>query len=71
MVRLNADLEDARRVGENGLEFSYESSGRAIAIFDRRPMKLSLDGAEEPLQFAGSKTILLPRGQHVVTITSE
>ena len=71
MVRLNADLRDAHRVGENGLEFSYESSARAIAIFDRRPLRLSVDGAEEPLLFAGPKTILLPRGQHVVTITSE
>jgi hypothetical protein len=44
---------------------------RAIAGLDHRPLNLSLDGAEEPLQFAGSKTILLPRGQHVVTITGE
>jgi len=71
MLRLNADLQDARRVGEHGLEFSYESPARAIAVFDRRPLRLSVDGAEEPLQFAGPKTILLPRGQHVVTITSE
>jgi hypothetical protein len=34
-------------------------------------VQLSVDGAEEPLLFAGPKTILLPRGQHVVTITSE
>jgi hypothetical protein len=53
------------------VEFSYQSSARAIAIFDRRPLKLSLDGANEPLEFAGPNTILLPRGQHVVTITSE
>ncbi len=71
MVRLNADLLDARRVGTHGMEFSYASSARAIAIFDRRPLKLSLDGTDEPLQFTGPNTILLPRGQHVVTITSE
>ena len=71
MLRLNADLQDARRLGEHGLEFSYESAARAIALFDRRPLRLSVDGAEEPLQFAGPKTILLPRGQHVVTITCE
>ena len=71
MLRLNADLQDARGIGANGVEFSYESSARAIAIFDRKPLKLSVDGAEEPLQFAGPNTILLPRGQHVVTITSE
>ena len=71
LVRLNADLEAARRVGANGLEFSYQSAARAFAVFDRRPVQLSVDGAEEPLLFAGPKTILLPRGQHVVTITSE
>jgi hypothetical protein len=71
IVRLNADLRDARRVDANGVEFSYESAARAIAVFNRRPTKLTLDGAEEPLNFAGSNTILLPRGQHVVTITSE
>jgi hypothetical protein len=71
MVRLNAELKDARRVGGNGVEFSYESSARAIAVFDRRPVKLFLDGAAEGLLFAGPNTILLPRGQHVVTITSE
>jgi hypothetical protein len=68
MLHLNADMHDARRVGENSLEFSYESAARAIAIFDRRPLRLTVDGADEPLQFAGPKTILLPRGQHVVTI---
>ena len=71
LVRLNAELQDARRVGVDGVEFSYESSARAIAVFDRRPLKLLLDGADEPLQLAGPNTILLPRGQHIVTITGE
>ena len=71
MVRLNANLQAARRIGQNGLEFSYESGARAIAVLDRRPLRVSVDGAEEPLQLAGPNTILLPRGQHVVTITSE
>ena len=71
LVRLNADLQDARSAGATGLEFSYQSAARAIAVFDRRPIKLLIDGADEPLQFAGPTTILLPRGQHVVTMTSE
>lgn len=71
IVRLNADLVGARQISAGSVEFSYESSSRAIAIFDRRPLKLSVDGADEPPQFAGPKTILLPRGQHVVTIVSE
>jgi hypothetical protein len=71
VVSLNAELRDARRVSSNSVEFSYESAARAIAILDRRPSKLTLDGAEERMDLAGPNTILLPRGQHVVTITSE
>ena len=71
LVRLNADLQAARRLNANSLEFSYQSTARAIALFDRNPLRVLVDGAEEPLQLAGPKTILLPRGQHVVTITSE
>jgi len=71
VLRLNAELRDARHVGSNSVEFSYESAARAIVILDRRPSKLTLDGAEERLDLAGPNTILLPRGQHVVTITSE
>jgi hypothetical protein len=71
IVRLNAELHGARRRGANCVEFSYESQARAIAVFDRRPLKMSLDGVDEPLDLAGPNTILLPRGQHVVTITSE
>jgi hypothetical protein len=71
LVRLNAELQAARRVGATTLEFSYQSTARAIAVFDRAPRRMELDGAEEPIELAGPKTILLPRGQHVVTITTE
>ena len=71
IVRLNAELQDARRLSANCVEFAYESTARAIAVLDRRPLKLSLDGREEPLELAGPNTVLLPRGQHLVTITSE
>ncbi|HEX3748695.1 MAG TPA: hypothetical protein VHW09_32430 [Bryobacteraceae bacterium] len=71
VLRLNADLREARSTGPNGVEFFYESSARAIAVFDRRPCKLTVDGTEQAIEFAGPDTILLPRGQHVVTITSE
>jgi hypothetical protein len=71
LVRLNADLRDARRTGPNVIEFSYQSAARAIAVFDRGLLKVSVDGAEEQLQLVGPNTIQLPRGQHVVTIVSE
>lgn len=66
LIRLNGDLKGARSFGEM-LEFSYESSGRAIAILDVAPLRMQIDGVEVAPQFAGPMTILLPRGQHVVT----
>jgi hypothetical protein len=71
LLRLNGELQAARRVNPATLEFSYESTARAIAILDRAPRRMEVDGVEEPLRLPGPKTILLPRGQHVVTITTE
>ena len=71
LVRLNADLQSAKRVSPTVVAFSYQSMARAIALFDRRPLQVLVDGDKEELQLAGPKAILLPRGQHIVTITSE
>ena len=71
LVRLNAELQAARRISATMLEFSYRSSARALAILDRKPLLVDVDGASTPLQLAGSRTILLPPGQHIVTITVE
>jgi len=68
LLRLAADLNSARAVNASTVEFSYQSAGRGIAIFDRIPIALQVDGAAEPIQPAGPKTIFLPRGQHFVTI---
>ena len=71
LLRLNADLKAARAVNATTIEFSYQTTARAIAILSRPPRRTQIDGAEEPLQRAGPNTILLPRGQHVVTISTE
>jgi hypothetical protein len=71
LVRLNADLKAARAVNATTIEFAYQTTARAIAVLDRAPLRAQIDGSEEPLQRAGPNTILLPRGQHVVTITTE
>jgi hypothetical protein len=68
LLRLTADLESARAVNATTIEFSYQSTARAIAILDRAPLVLQVDGSSEPLQSTGPKTIFLPRGQHFVTI---
>jgi hypothetical protein len=65
--RLTADLRAARILGPQAIEFSYDAPGRAIAILDR-PCVLEVDGV--PAASAASMFVLLPRGQHVVTVRS-
>ncbi len=74
LLDLNAELvAAASRAG--GLEFAYRSAARALAIIDRRPRRLEIDGAEQkaPVVLAaeGAYTLVLPRGQHVVSVDVE
>ena len=71
MVHLNGELKAARAVDAHTLEFTYQSASRAIAIFNRAPLKLQIDGVDEAPKLAGPATLLLPRGQHVVTLTTD
>jgi hypothetical protein len=67
LTDLNADLRSAAAI-PNGMEFVYQSSARALALFDREPAKIEIDG--EPLEGAiEGKLLKLPRGQHIVTVT--
>jgi len=70
LVRLNGELKAARMTGA-AMEFSYQSSARAIAILDGIPRRMQIDGVDETPEFAGRMTILLPRGQHLVTLAIE
>jgi hypothetical protein len=66
ILSLNAELKAARIVDSASIEFSYESSARAIALLDRVPSAILIDGvAGAPPK---DTTLLLPRGQHVVTL---
>jgi hypothetical protein len=64
LLRLNADLKSARVVNASTIEFTYQSSARAIAIPARVPRTISVDGEPFPV----ASPLLLPRGQHVVTL---
>jgi hypothetical protein len=70
LVQLNADLKTARVSGPAAIEFSYESAARAMAILDRPPVRVKIDGAEQRVELllAGPKTLMLPRGQHSVAV---
>jgi hypothetical protein len=71
LIRLNGELIAARTKAGGEIEFSYKSTARAIAVLDRAPKLMSIDGAECKLSLAGPMTLLLPRGEHAVTITTE
>jgi hypothetical protein len=71
LLHLNGDLKAARLVNAYTLEFTYQSASRGIAIVSRTPVKLQVDGVDEALRLAGPATVLLPRGQHVVTLTAD
>lgn len=66
MTDLNADLRSATAI-PNGMEFVYQSSARAMALFDRQPKRVEIDGEPLPDCIEG-KLVKLPRGQHIVTV---
>ena len=70
IVDLNASLRNAS-ASPAGIEFSYRSGTRTLAIVDRRPSIVEIDGAKaSPLiQPAGANWLVqLPRGDHVIVM---
>lgn len=71
VLDFNGDLKSAAVLG-GVVDLAYASSGRAIAVLDRRPVSIEIDGARAnptvleagPGRFA----VLLPRGQHLITL---
>jgi hypothetical protein len=68
LVRFNGELKSARILGTGKISFSYESAARAIAVLDAIPKSVQVDGEAggNPV----TKVLLLPRGQHFVTISA-
>jgi hypothetical protein len=70
MVDFNGNLKSASATSA-GLDFAYESNSRALAVLDMAPLSIEVDGERvrpEVLSSAASYTIVLPRGQHLVSI---
>ncbi len=66
VLRLNADLRAARVVDSSTIEFSYYTAARALAVLDASHAAVEVDGHPAPPPV--SSTLVLPRGQHLVTI---
>lgn len=71
LLKLNAELQSARSASLTSIEFAYRSNSRALAVLNDAPRRVEIDGVEQAPSFAGPRTLLLPRGQHVVTIATE
>jgi hypothetical protein len=67
MTDFNGTLQSASATA-GGLEFAYESPSRALAKLNHTPRKLEIDGAETKPEYQES-TLVLPRGQHIVTLS--
>jgi hypothetical protein len=71
LLRLNGELKAAHSVDAHSIEFTYKSAARAIAVLDRTPRTIEIDSSPVTANRAGPNTVLLPRGQHIVTLTIE
>jgi hypothetical protein len=67
IVDFNGELRSARAI-HDGVEFSFSSSARAMLMLDSKPASIEIDGEPAELVFIADKVLLLPRGQHIVTI---
>jgi hypothetical protein len=71
VVQLNADLLSARYVAESAIELAYVSQARAYLRLDRPPVRVEIDGQPLAPVLSGPTTLVLPRGQHLVTIRAQ
>ena len=74
VLDFNGELRSAERTSQSAIELSYECASRALALVDRRPSRLEIDGADAPmtaLESGNRYSVLLPRGQHLVAIYTE
>jgi len=70
ILDLNASLRSAE-VTAGGVTFSYRSSSRALAVVDRRPSVIEIDGARVApvVEASGANWVVhLPRGEHSVVL---
>jgi hypothetical protein len=68
LVDFNGELRTASALAD-GIEFSYVSASRALAVLERRPARLEIDGESAAVQGAPAASgfvLFLPRGQHLV-----
>jgi hypothetical protein len=66
ILDFNGELRSAAAKGASA-DFSYQSSARALAVLERKPSRLEIDGVAVNPEMQGL-TLLLPKGQHLVSM---
>jgi len=67
----NGELKSARAPDAETIELSYQSSARALAVLNRKPGRVRIDGVEQAPVLFGDLTVVLPRGKHTVAILGQ
>ena len=67
----NGELKSARAPDAETIELSYQSSARALAVLNRKPGRVRIDGVEQAPVLFGDLTVALPRGKHTVAILGQ
>jgi hypothetical protein len=61
-------LISASYAGEE-IQLAYRASARVLAVLDRTPERMEIDGVKtEPVMYGN--TLVLPKGQHLVTLAA-
>jgi hypothetical protein len=72
VLDFSGQLQSARAAA-HGIELSYRSSARTLATINVRPQSIEIDGVRADLNASQAEkgwVLMLPRGQHVVSISA-
>ncbi len=73
LVRFTGNLETLEPT-DRGLEFTYDTYMKSLALLNRQPFAVIVDGQswwEKPIPFAGFWSVRLPRGRHRVEVVAD
>jgi hypothetical protein len=73
LLRFTGNLDNLAPT-DRGIEFSYDSLMRTLALFNRQPFEIHVDGKpyhEPVVHYASHWSVRLPRGQHKVEVIAD
>jgi uncharacterized protein YdaL len=73
LLRFTGNLEDLVRT-DRGFSFAYDSNLRCLALFNKQPFGILVDGQphpDPPVSHSGLWSIRLPRGRHSVSVLAD